>query len=134
MHVYSHQIRYHETDAQGFLFNARYLEIADVAMTEFLRALGHRFQDLGAIGFDPSLIKAEIAFRKPTHFDDLLDVDVSCTHVGRSSFALRYAMSCGAAPVCDVDITYVNISRETETSTALPETIADALRSHAEQS
>ncbi|GEE00419.1 hypothetical protein nbrc107696_08650 [Gordonia spumicola] len=128
MHVYRHQIRYHETDAQGFLFNARYLEIADVAMTEFLRALGHRFTDLGAIGFDPSLVKAEIAFRKPTHFDEVIDVDATCSHVGRSSFVLHYAMSCDAAPVCDVDITYVNIARETETSAALPALIADALR------
>ncbi len=133
MHVYRHQIRYHETDAQGFLFNARYLEIADVAMTEFLRALGHRFQDLGAIGFDPSLVKAEIAFRKPTHFDDVVDVDVACRHVGRSSFALRYAMSCSATPVCDVDITYVNIARDTETSAPLPDPIADALRAHADE-
>ncbi|WP_353108166.1 thioesterase family protein, partial [Gordonia sp. (in: high G+C Gram-positive bacteria)] len=95
--------------------------------------LGHRFQDLGAIGFDPSLVKAEIAFRKPTHFDDVVDVDVTCRHVGRSSFALRYAMSCSATPVCDVDITYVNIARDTETSAPLPDPIADALRAHADE-
>jgi acyl-CoA thioester hydrolase len=26
--VYSHRVRYHEADAQGFLFNSRYLEVA----------------------------------------------------------------------------------------------------------
>jgi acyl-CoA thioester hydrolase len=74
MTVYRHRVRYHETDAQGFLFNARYLELADVAMTEFFRELGWPYPELVAAGADPSVVSATLTFRKPARFDDLLDV------------------------------------------------------------
>ncbi len=42
MQVLRHRVRYHEADAQGSLFNSRYLELADDATTEFFRVLGWR--------------------------------------------------------------------------------------------
>ena len=128
MHAHRHRVRYHETDAQGFLFNARYLEIADVAMTEFFRALGHPYQDLAAKGFDPSLVKAELGFARPTHFDDVIDVDVVCTHVGNSSFTLVFTMTRDGETVCSVTVVYVNVDVASETSTPLPDEIATVLR------
>jgi len=50
---HQHRVRYHETDAQKFAFNARYLEWADVAMGEFFRALGGSYRELVELGFDP---------------------------------------------------------------------------------
>lgn len=43
--VLHHRVRYHETDAQGFLFNSRFLEIADVALTEFMRSIDQLDRD-----------------------------------------------------------------------------------------
>ena len=63
--VHTHRVRYHETDAQSFLFNSRYLEIADVAMTEFFRHLGWSYEKLNADGVDPSVVSAQLQFLAP---------------------------------------------------------------------
>ena len=128
MHAYRHRVRYHEADAQGFLFNARDLEVADVAMTEYLRAVGLEYQSVLDRGFDPSLVTSTVDFRRPAHYDDELDVDVVCTRVGTSSFTLRFAMTRDGEPVCDVESVYVNVDTATETSRPLPADIAAVLR------
>ncbi|EGD54079.1 acyl-CoA thioesterase [Gordonia neofelifaecis] len=128
MIVYQHRVRYHETDTQAFMFNARYLEMADVAMTEYFRAIGHPYPDLLDEGLDPSVVKAEITFSRPARFDDLLDVDVTCVSVGRSSFTLRFAMSRDGEPINEVLLVYVNVDTDAEKSRPLPESIGAALR------
>ena len=88
--LYQHRVRYHETDAQGYVFNSRYLEFVDVGMTEFVKSLGYPgYGDFVAAGADPSVVRAEVDYRRPARFDDLLDIAVECTHVGTSSFRLR---------------------------------------------
>jgi acyl-CoA thioesterase FadM len=39
---HSFRVRWSETDAQGVVFNARYLDYADVAVTEYWRAVQFR--------------------------------------------------------------------------------------------
>lgn len=125
--VYTHRVRYHETDAQGFLFNARYLEVADVAMTEWLRSLGFTYDALVAAGLDVSVVTATVDFVAPARFDDLLDADVRCTRVGTSSFTLAVAISRTGEPVATVDLVYVNVDTATATSRPLPEFFVRAL-------
>lgn len=126
--VYRHQVRYHEVDQQGFLFNAHVLTIADVSLTELFRTLGWRYDEVVAGGTDPSLVKTEITFHRPARFDDVLDVDVTPTHVGRSSFTLRFQMLCGTDPIATIDTVYVNVDPTTATSRPLPVDVAALLR------
>lgn len=126
--TYRHQVRYHETDSQGYVFNARYLEIVDVAMTEFIRSLGYAYEDFIAAGADPSVVTADINFKKPARYDDLLDVFVDCLEVGRSSFRLRTTIMRRGETIAVATLVYVNVDPEAETSRPLPETVADALR------
>lgn len=65
MPLYQHRVRNHEVDSQGFLFNSRYLEIADVAMTEFFRSIGWPYPKLVAEGTDPSVVSAVLSFKSP---------------------------------------------------------------------
>lgn len=125
--VLRHRVRYHEADAQGFLFNGRYLEIADVAMTEFFRQLGLDYSDMVAQGMDPSVVQANMTFEKPAHFDDFLDVDVVCARVGRTSFTLDTVVWCDAVRLARLSLVYVNVEASTETARLLPTAIAEAL-------
>ncbi len=86
--VLRHRVRHYEADAQGFLFNSRYLELADAGMTEYLRGLGFPYLDLVASGVDPSVVSAQLQFRAPARFEDILAVSVRCVRVGTASFAL----------------------------------------------
>jgi acyl-CoA thioester hydrolase len=125
--VLQHRVRYHEADAQGFLFNSRFLELADVAMTEFFRRHGYPYSDLLASGTDPSVVSAQIQFKRPARFDDLLDVSVACPRVGNSSFDLFVSIARDGATVGEILLTYVNVDAATETSRALPASVAEAL-------
>jgi acyl-CoA thioester hydrolase len=123
-----HRVRYHETDPQGFMFNSRYLELADVAMTEFFRAIGLPYGELLAAGADPSVVKAGIDFRRPARFEDLLDVAVTCTRVGGASFDLAVAVTREGEEVAEIQLTYVNVDAREATSRPLPDPVAKALR------
>lgn len=126
--VHRHRVRYHEADAQGFFFNSRFLELADVAMTEYFRALGFPYLDLVAGGADPSVVRADLQFLAPARFEDVLCVSVSCVRVGRSSFVLAMKVWRDQSRLADLTLTYVNVDPVTATSRPLPDPVAAALR------
>lgn len=127
-HVHRHRVRHYEADAQGFLFNSRYLELADVAMTEYFRRLGFPYRDLVAGGVDPSVASARLDFMAPARFEDVLDLDVRCEHVGRSSFTLTTTISRASSPVARTTLVYVNVDAVTASSRSLTAEVAGALR------
>jgi acyl-CoA thioester hydrolase len=124
----SHRVRYHEADGQGFLFNGRYLEIADVAMTEFFRSLGFDYQEMVAGGMDPSVVSATLTFRSPARFDEVLDVHVRCCRVGTSSFELETLVTRDEQPLAQMRLVYVNVDPVTARSRPLPSSIERRLR------
>lgn len=126
--VVQHRVRYHEADAQGFLFNSRYLELADVAMTEYFRSLGFTYTELVAGGADPSVVSARLNFERPARFDDVLDIGVACTRVGRSSFDLSMAVVRSEETIAEIELTYVNVDAVDAVSRVLPDKVASALR------
>ena len=128
MPLHQHRVRNHEVDSQGFLFNSRYLEVADVAMTEFFRSIGWPYPKLVAEGTDPSVISATLSFKAPAYFDDYLDVDVKCRRVGNSSFSLDVAFSRDETELANVELVYVNVDPTKARSRPLPEAVALALR------
>lgn len=126
--VLQHRVRFHEADAQGFMFNSRYLELADVAMTEFFRSLGFPYRELVSAGADPSVVEARVRFTTPARFEDLLDVDVACTRVGTSSFELETVISSEGRLVARTSLAYVNVDAELARPRPLPDVVAEALR------
>jgi acyl-CoA thioester hydrolase len=126
--IHRHVVRYHETDSQGVLFNARYLELFDVTLTEFFRSLGWPYPALVDAGLDPALVRAEIDFRRPAVFDDALDIHVECLKIGRSSFTLAFTVTrAGEQELSRAQITYVNFDSRAARSQPIPAAIRDAL-------
>jgi acyl-CoA thioester hydrolase len=125
-----HRVRYHEVDAQGFMFNSRYLELADVAMAEFFRDLGFPYRELVARGTDPSVVKANIEFRRPARFEDVLVASVTCLRVGVPSFDLATFVSRegDGVEIADMRLTYVNVDAEQAVARPLIDEVAEALR------
>lgn len=126
---FTHRVRYHEVDQQGFLFNARYVEIADVALTEFFRAHGYSYAQLNAAGIDPSVVSLKAEFSIPARFDDELDVAVRCLRVGRSSFDLETSLSSGSARSARLRTTYVNVDAAAGVSVPLQTEVRALLQS-----
>jgi acyl-CoA thioester hydrolase len=84
------RVRYGECDAQKVVFNARYGDYTDLAVTEYLRALGFG-EALVDGSFDYQLVKQTTEWKSPARFDDVIEVRVHGVHVGNSSFTIACA-------------------------------------------
>jgi acyl-CoA thioester hydrolase len=136
MTAFSHQmrVRYHETDAQHHVYNARYLEYIDVAMVEYLRHLGWSYEELVATGFDPVVGRVELDFHQPATFDEDLRIQVWPQRIGSSSFALGFEIL-GAAErrVASAEISYVNYDAAARASAPIPAAVRTELAADAKQ-
>ncbi|HAB05505.1 MAG TPA: acyl-CoA thioesterase, partial [Alcanivorax sp.] len=57
------RVRYNECDAQLVVFNARYADYVDLAMTEFMRSLGRDYKALLARGLDNQVVKMTLEWQ-----------------------------------------------------------------------
>lgn len=80
------KVRYGECDAQKVVFNARYGDYVDLAVTEFLRVLNLPTAD--GHGFDYQVVKLTIDWKASARFRDVLELAVSTTQVGNTSFTV----------------------------------------------
>lgn len=86
-YCYYLRVRYAECDAQKVVFNSRYGDYVDLAMTEFLRALGFG-ADMAEGVIDFQLVKQTFEWKKPARFDQVLGISVSAKALGNTSFTL----------------------------------------------
>jgi acyl-CoA thioester hydrolase len=66
------RVRYAETDRMGLLHHANYLVYFEQGRTELLRTRGVSYRDLEDQGFLLVLTKAEVRYRQPARYDDVL--------------------------------------------------------------
>lgn len=120
------RVRYSEIDVQGIVYNSRYLEYVDVALTEYFRAMGVRYQEMvEQHGCDPSLVKATLEFKRVARFDELLRVYARVTSIGRTSFQMEFQIVQEATEelITSAQIVYVNFDKQTQASRPVPESI-----------
>ena len=84
---YFMQVRYSECDAQQVVFNARYGDYIELAATEFLYFVGAQEPLLESV-FDYQVVKLTIEWKAPARYRDKLELSVSTTHLGNTSFEL----------------------------------------------
>jgi acyl-CoA thioester hydrolase len=72
-------------------------------------------------------VSARLEFKQPARFDDVLDVGVAATRVGRSSFDLSTVILRGGEPIAEMVLTYVNVDAGQAVSRPLPDIVARAL-------
>jgi acyl-CoA thioester hydrolase len=78
------RVRWSETDAQGVVFNARYLDYADVAITEYWRAVKLREQ-AGDAPLEFHVKKATVTWFAPILPDEMIEVMARTIATGRTS-------------------------------------------------
>lgn len=120
---YRHVVRSYEVDHQGVLFNGRYLEIADAAMTDFFEQLGFNYPNLIEAGMDPSVVAIDMSFQAPARLGDHLAVKVTVGRLGRTSLLLHFAFDAGEASTATVSTTYVNVTEGVSQATPIPAVI-----------
>ena len=123
------RVRYSEIDGQKIVFNSRYLEYADVAITEFWR-----WADLTEIGPDWldaefNVVRATVEYKQPLKLDDMIEAFVRIDRVGNSSMTHRIDL-CHADTGdlhASVEIVSVHVDLEARKSVPIPANVKTRL-------
>lgn len=75
------RVRYAETDRMGVVYYANYFVWLEVARTEWLRATGWSYREMELAGFSLPVIEAHCEYRRPSQYDDELDIWTRATLV-----------------------------------------------------
>jgi acyl-CoA thioester hydrolase len=123
------RVRYSECDAQSVVFNAKYAEYADIAITEFIRSVYGDYANLLKRGLDNQVVDLHIQWQAPAKFDDVIQIDVETIRLGNSSYTVRSTFSLyeSQTQIATADITYVMVSTPEFKKCNVPDDIRKAL-------
>ncbi len=126
------RVRYIECDAQRVVFNSRYGEYVDVAINEFLRAIGV-LPDFTGGNLDFQLVKQTIEWKAPARFDQVLELSIAATRLGTTSFTVSTDVRIAGAErvIVTVETVYVLVDGRTLTKLPLPAELRAALEAGA---
>ncbi|MBT1450727.1 acyl-CoA thioesterase [Glaciecola sp. XM2] len=122
--------RYGECDAQNVVFNARYADYADIAATEYLRALIGDYSNLQAANYENQVVSLNIDWKRSAVFDDVLALKVHTSHVGNTSF--QFTVDCTKKDngqwlqVAQMRITYVMVTTPNYEKCQIPALLKEA--------
>ncbi len=127
--AFRHQfrVRWSEVDPQGVVFNARYLDYADVAITEYWRAVNFRAQ-AGDAPLEFHVRKATVLFDRPIKPDEMIEVMARTIAIGRTSMTQIVEIhGCNADGADDlrasIEIVSVHVDLETHRPEPLPQLV-----------
>ena len=91
--VHRVRTRFAETDAMGIIHHAAYLPYLEEARVEYLRSIGHPYDEVRSGGVDVAVLEVAVRYRKPLRFDDEVDVSLFVGAVTRTTFQIAYLLS-----------------------------------------
>jgi acyl-CoA thioester hydrolase len=86
------RVRYAETDRMGLLHHANYLVYFEQGRTELLRSLGVAYRDLEDQGYLLVLTRAQVRYRRPARYDDLLTLRTMVLRTTHVKIEHRYEL------------------------------------------
>lgn len=124
------RVRYQECDAQKVVFNARYGEYTDLAVGEFIRAIGYGAEMISG-ELDYQLVRQVTEWKAPARYDDVLEIGVRALKLGNTSFTLAVEFRVAGRPqvIATVETVYVLVDSKTLAKKPLP----DELRARLER-
>jgi len=129
--VHELRVRYGECDPQGIVFNANYLLYFDVAFTELWRAGVGPWLEMVDRGVDAVVANANIDFRSPARYDDILQLSSRVTRLGRTSITTEIDVLRDDELLVAGRLRHVCVSTETWLKTDLPDWVREGLRDYA---
>jgi len=89
-HITQIRVRYADTDKMQFVYNGKYLEYFEVGRTELLRNIGLPYSQIENAGFLLPLIEANLKYKKPAVYDDLLDIESTVSTLYSAKVHIEY--------------------------------------------
>ena len=124
------RVRYAEIDGQRIVFNSRYLEYADVAVTEFWEWTGiaEALPDVWPTT-EFNVRRTEIDYLRPFRLGDTIEAFVRIEKIGTTSLTKRFELAHAETGELHTVITMVSVHVDLETGrpVALPNAIRTVL-------
>jgi acyl-CoA thioester hydrolase len=131
--VHELRVRYGECDPQGIVFNANYLLYFDVAFTELWRAAVGPWQDMVDRGVDAVVAEANVRFRAPARYDDVLELHAWIDELGTTSLTTRIDVVRDGDVLVEGRLRHVCVDTATWGKTAVPDWIREGLEDFVRQ-
>lgn len=128
--TYQFRVRWSEVDPQAVVFNARYLDYADIAITEYYRAVGFRAQYPDE-PLEFHVKRATVTWYKPIGADEMIDVMARTARAGTTSMTQIVEIHGASADGNDdlraeVELVNVHVDLATHRPIPLPDRLAEA--------
>ena len=85
-----YRVPYADTDQMGVVYYGNYLTIFERARNELMCACGYTYRECEAEGWALPVTHAEVDYRRPARYDDLLEVTAWC----RAHKGVRLEIAC----------------------------------------
>jgi acyl-CoA thioester hydrolase len=119
------RVRYQETDGQGRVHHANYLTWFELGRVELLRAAGHSYRELEAVGVYLVVAEVSVRYYVPALFDDLLRLRTTTVRAKGARIEHRYEVCRGEELLAEGTTTVACIDRNGRV-TRLPEWLRTA--------
>ena len=125
-----HDIRviFGDTDQMGVVYYANYLRYFEGARAAYWRALGRSYKDLEAWGVALPVVEAHCAYKRPAHYEDLLEVDVEVSELRAASMRFVYSIHRGVELIAEGWTRHAVIGTDGKPR-AMPEPLRNMIRS-----
>ncbi len=115
------RVRYNETDGQGRVHHAQYLNYFERGRVELLRDLGHSYKDFEATGLMLVVAEMNVRYLNAAEFDDLLTLSTRVNKVRRVRIFHDYTLTgASGTPIVEASSTIACVDRSGKLQ-ALPE-------------
>ena len=126
--VHRMRVRFAECDPQGIVFNSRYLEYFDVALTELWReAFGGYSEPMDAEGVDLVVAEAGVRFHSSLRFDDVFEIHASLSRLGTTAITTSFVLVRDGENIVDGELRHVFVGLEDGRKAEIPARIRDGL-------
>ena len=122
------RVIYGDTDQMGVVYYANYLRYFEAGRNELLRARGARYRDLErSHQLYLPVVDAQVSYKSPARYDDLLSVSTGLGKVGRASVRFVYEVKCEGTLIATGQTTHACIDGQGQVR-PLPEEMVALLR------
>ena len=99
--IYQVRIIFGDTDQMGVVYYANYLRFFESARAAYWRGLGKSYKDLEAWGVALPVVEAHCRYRRPSHYEDLLEIAVEISELRGASMRFTYEVRRGGELLAD---------------------------------
>jgi acyl-CoA thioester hydrolase len=126
--AHSLRVRWAEVDPQNIVFNANYLMYLDVGVTEYWRAVDCVYPaGFTSLGVDSFAVKATLEYHASAHYDDVIDLLVRVSKLGRTSMRMAVEIHRGPEHLITGELIYVLADPKTRATVPIPEALRNKI-------